>query len=81
MSSQAPVPPIDLDELPDAVFGPETETVSSGNDVFDVNANMKIIIDDVRKNMKPHLVILETYRYREHCGPNFDDHLNYSTFQ
>ena len=52
-------------------------TKLGGNDVFDVNANMKIIIDDVRNNMKPHLVILETYRYREHCGPNFDDHLNY----
>ncbi|MDC3096442.1 thiamine pyrophosphate-dependent dehydrogenase E1 component subunit alpha [Alphaproteobacteria bacterium] len=52
-------------------------TKLNGNDVFLVNDKIKEILSDIRSNLKPHLLILDTYRYREHCGPNFDDHLNY----
>jgi TPP-dependent pyruvate/acetoin dehydrogenase alpha subunit len=30
-----------------------------------------------RKNSKPSFVEVMTFRYREHVGPNFDNHLNY----
>ncbi len=29
------------------------------------------------KRSKPLLLVLNTFRYREHCGPNIDDHLGY----
>jgi pyruvate dehydrogenase E1 component alpha subunit len=34
-------------------------------------------IEYIRKNNAPALLELDTYRHREHCGPNFDDDLNY----
>jgi len=34
-------------------------------------------VDFVRKNKQPAFFEMSTYRWREHCGPNFDDHLNY----
>ena len=30
-----------------------------------------------RKNSKPSFIEVMTFRYREHVGPNFDNHLNY----
>ena len=27
----------------------------------------------------PTFVLLDTYRWREHCGPNFDNHIGYRT--
>ena len=32
---------------------------------------------DLKEMGKPSLLVLETYRHLEHCGPNNDDHLNY----
>jgi TPP-dependent pyruvate/acetoin dehydrogenase alpha subunit len=37
----------------------------------------KKIINNMKKNSKPHLIEINTYRYLEHCGPNNDDYLNY----
>ncbi len=34
-------------------------------------------LDDVRNGKGPYVIEVMTHRYREHCGPNFDDHLNY----
>jgi len=50
---------------------------ADGNDVFDVYKNFKKLLGDVRNGGGPALFIMDTYRYREHCGVNFDDHLNY----
>ena len=37
-----------------------------------VNQVKSLMIDD-----GPIFIEIETWRYREHCGPNFDDHLGY----
>lgn len=50
---------------------------ADGNDVFDVYKNFKQLLGAVRDGDGPALFIMDTYRYREHCGVNFDDHLNY----
>lgn len=48
-----------------------------GNNVFEVAAGFKSIINSARKDNKPALVVMDTYRWREHCGVNFDDHFGY----
>ena len=49
-------------------------------DCFDV----KKVIDATSKSLKyiqnnssPYFLVLNTYRWKEHCGPSNDDHLNY----
>ena len=32
---------------------------------------------DCLKGRVPYLLQLNTYRWREHCGPNYDNHLGY----
>ncbi len=34
-------------------------------------------INNLRNNKGPQILEVKTHRYREHCGPNFDDELNY----
>ena len=48
-----------------------------GNDIFTLYPLLKEAVDAVRAGNGPRFVELETYRHREHCGPFFDDHLNY----
>lgn len=48
-----------------------------GSDPFAVAVAFKGIIAEAREKNQPSLVILDTYRWREHCGVNFDDHLGY----
>lgn len=48
-----------------------------GNDVIKIFNESKKILEDIRKNKGPALVLLDTYRWLEHCGPNNDDMLNY----
>ncbi|MBL6989661.1 MAG: thiamine pyrophosphate-dependent dehydrogenase E1 component subunit alpha [Bacteriovoracaceae bacterium] len=50
-----------------------------GNDV----ESCYLLLDDIVNNMKkyggPRFVELDTYRWREHCGPNYDNHIGYRT--
>jgi len=48
-----------------------------GNNVFEAAAGFKDIVHSARTNNAPALVVMDTYRWREHCGVNFDDHLEY----
>ena len=48
-----------------------------GNNVFEAAAAFKNIIENARTHYEPSLVVMDTYRWREHCGVNFDDHLGY----
>ena len=50
-----------------------------GNDVDLVTTAMKAAIDQARTGNGPTLLVVDTYRWREHCGPNFDNDLGYRT--
>ena len=48
-----------------------------GNDVEAVRTIATTAVDLARQGNGPQFIELHTYRWREHCGPNFDDDLNY----
>ena len=53
----------------------------NGNDVEEVLNITKLAVDKARSVAGPQFLEFMTYRWREHCGPNFDDNLNYRTIQ
>lgn len=54
-----------------------TAFCGDGNDVEEVLNITKKAVSNARNGMGPQFMELRTYRWREHCGPDFDDHLNY----
>ena len=50
-----------------------------GNDVELVFNLTNQAIEDLRAGNGPWFLEFSTYRWREHCGPDFDDHLQYRT--
>lgn len=52
-----------------------------GNNVEEVLTIARTAVDLARQGQGPQFIELHTYRWREHCGPNFDDNLNYRTVQ
>ena len=46
-----------------------------GNDVNVLDKIIPEIVKYVRSGKGPYFLECDTYRYREHCGPNFDDEL------
>ena len=50
-----------------------------GNDVALVRAAMGRAIDRARGGDGPTFLLLDTYRWREHCGPKYDNHIGYRT--
>lgn len=55
--------------------------VGNGNNVEEVLNISRLAVDKARKGLGPQFLEFRTYRWREHCGPNFDDNLNYRTIQ
>jgi pyruvate dehydrogenase E1 component alpha subunit len=51
----------------------------NGNDVDEVAGLAGAAIARARNGGGPQFLEFSTYRWREHCGPNFDDDLNYRT--
>lgn len=51
----------------------------NGNDALKVFQCLKKISDYVRKKKEPFFIEFGTYRWLEHCGPNFDNKLGYRT--
>ena len=49
----------------------------NGNDIKTVYEMAQKAIKHVREGYGPYFLELETYRWREHCGPNFDNDLGY----
>lgn len=45
----------------------------NGNNLDLIFNNTKKIYKYIKKERKPFFLQLDTYRYREHCGPNFDE--------
>ena len=50
-----------------------------GNDVSLIYSSAASAIDEMRKGHGPAFLECMTYRWREHCGPNFDNDLGYRT--
>jgi pyruvate dehydrogenase E1 component alpha subunit len=48
-----------------------------GNDVRAVQTLAATVLTDLRAGRGPAFIELSTYRWREHCGPNYDDDLGY----
>ncbi len=48
-----------------------------GNDVEAVLSIAKVAVGNARSGKGPQFIEFKTYRWREHCGPSFDDDLNY----
>jgi pyruvate dehydrogenase E1 component alpha subunit len=50
-----------------------------GNDVEAVTHAASAAVARARAGGGPSFIQADTYRWREHCGPNFDNHLGYRT--
>jgi TPP-dependent pyruvate/acetoin dehydrogenase alpha subunit len=50
-----------------------------GNDVEQIARTAHTAIERCREGAGPQFLEFQVYRWREHCGPDFDDHLNYRT--
>ncbi len=54
---------------------------ADGNDIELVQAMAQSALDSARVGKGPQFLEFDTYRWREHCGPDFDDHLNYRSVE
>jgi pyruvate dehydrogenase E1 component alpha subunit len=45
--------------------------------VFEIASKFKTLIEDCRKQTEPAFVVMDTYRWLQHCGVSADDNLNY----
>lgn len=57
-------------------IGIESNFYSTQN-VFEIFKIIKSKINLVRKQKKPQFLEFKTYRWREHCGPNYDNTIGY----
>jgi len=58
-----------------------TSYIGNGNDVEEVFSLATTAVENARQGRGPQFIELSTYRWREHCGPDFDDHLDYRATQ
>ena len=52
-------------------------THGDGNNIIDVTKLANEAITAIKKGDGPRFIELETYRWREHCGPNYDNDIGY----
>ena len=52
-------------------------TAGDGNNVDDICRLGKEAIGKIRETGQPQFIEFSTYRWREHCGPNFDNDIGY----
>lgn len=50
-----------------------------GNDVLAVHRDVSAAVERARNGDGPAFLCFDTFRWREHCGPNYDDDLEYRT--
>lgn len=56
-----------------------TSYCGDGNNIEEVASLSSAAINLARSGGGPQFLEFSVYRWREHCGPNFDDYLNYRT--
>ncbi len=54
-----------------------TASQHDGNNVLDIYKTVSEAVKKIRKGEGPVFLEFLTYRWREHCGPFYDDHLGY----
>lgn len=59
-------------------YGMPAET-TDGNDVEAARAAARRAVARARGGGGPTLLVFDTYRWREHCGPNYDNNIGYRT--
>lgn len=52
---------------------------ADGNDVIAVFKATQEAVEQARQGGGPTFLLFDTYRWREHCGPGFDNHIGYRT--
>jgi TPP-dependent pyruvate/acetoin dehydrogenase alpha subunit len=52
-------------------------SVINSKDTMKIYDLSKKIIKKIRRKMRPHFLLIKTFRRYEHCGPLIDDHLGY----
>ena len=52
---------------------------ADGNDVVAVFKATRAAVENARQDDGPTFLVFDTYRWREHCGPNFDNNIGYRT--
>ena len=53
--------------------------LGDGNDILNVYILASKVISKIRAGEGPYFLEFTTYRWREHCGPNYDNHIGYRT--
>jgi len=51
----------------------------NGNDALEVFEKTQTALEHIRRGDGPYFLEFATYRWREHCGPNFDNDIGYRT--
>ncbi len=65
-------------EIHRMVAGVGVEThAADGNDALGVYDLTTRTLDTIRRDRRPVFLEFSTYRWREHCGPNFDNQIGY----
>lgn len=59
-------------------LGVQSES-GDGNDALDVYTKVSNAVKSIRAGNGPCFLEFATYRWREHCGPNFDNDIGYRT--
>ena len=57
-------------------MGPKTMSCD-GNDVIKIYKILQKVTKETRKGNGPYFLEFFTYRWLEHCGPNFDNNIGY----
>lgn len=50
-----------------------------GNDPIEIFNKVDQVVKNIRRGTGPYFFEFATYRWREHCGPNFDNDIGYRT--
>ena len=61
-----------------ASYGLEAVQID-GNDAEEVSRTARVAVEKARAGGGPTFIEMITYRWREHCGPNFDNDIGYRT--